>query len=112
MYALAAVATGWVFFRAETLDQALAYLLALAGRHTGSVGQPVGFFVDNELLLVLALAALGSTPWPKRAFGALTAGLPGRVSVPGVLLGAMALLILCGAKVAAGAYSPFIYFRF
>jgi hypothetical protein len=26
--------------------------------------------------------------------------------------GALVLLTLCGAKVAAGAYSPFIYFRF
>jgi alginate O-acetyltransferase complex protein AlgI len=111
-YALAAVAIGWIFFRAETLDQALTYLAALAGAHASAAGQPVGFFFDSELALVLAAAVLASTPWPKQMIESSVPRVPHWASLAGLLLGGSVLLLICGAKVAAGAYSPFIYFRF
>ena len=111
-YALAAVATGWIFFRAETLEQSLAYLAALAGGHAAAGGQPIGFFLDSELLIVLAAAAVASTPWPKRMLESSMPRVPHWLALAGLLFGASALLLFCGVKVAAGAYSPFIYFRF
>jgi len=112
VYALAAVGVGWVFFRAETLGQSLAYLKALVGMNAATAGQPVGFYVTNELLLVLTAAAIGATPWPKRILTTFRESVPGWAALTSLLLGTSVLLLSCATKVAAGAYSPFIYFRF
>jgi len=112
VYALVAVAVGWVFFRAGTLEQALAYLKALAMVGSATAGKPVGSYVTSELLLVLAAGALGSTSWPKRALATFRERVPEWAALAGLLLGTSALLLSCATKVAAGAYSPFIYFRF
>jgi alginate O-acetyltransferase complex protein AlgI len=111
-YTLLAVLVGWVFFRADTLDQAFHYLKALVGLTHATDGQPFWFFVDAELIIALLLAVVGSTPRPRAFFLRTLANMPRTAAVTGSLVGASLMLVLCGAKVAAGAYSPFIYFRF
>jgi alginate O-acetyltransferase complex protein AlgI len=62
-YLLAIVMIGWVFFRAETLTAALAYLKSLAGL---TVAAPTPFLVTwyltPELCLALAAGCIGSMP--------------------------------------------------
>jgi alginate O-acetyltransferase complex protein AlgI len=116
VYALAAVAGGWVLFRAESLDQAGRFYAALAGFGAAD-GAALAAHVDPFLATVLVVAAIGATPvarvaarWCDRALS----GTALRVTAGGVLdLGwHAALLLLAAAFLAAGTYNPFIYFRF
>ena len=116
LYLLLVVLVGWVFFRAEGLPEALAYLRALAGFAVETRG---GFFdaahyLDPRLMLVLVLGLVGCTPWLEYAVrwreghrGLLAGGLE--------LAGHLALalvFLLSSMKLASGSYDPFIYFRF
>jgi alginate O-acetyltransferase complex protein AlgI len=112
VYTLAVVMIGWVFFRAETLTGAVAFLKALAGL-TAAAPTPytVGWYLTPELWLALVAGAIGSAPWVP----ALAARIDDRGGwgVPLVNTAAlMALLVLSIMSVAARTYNPFIYFRF
>lgn len=111
VYTLAAVGIGWVFFRAETLTDSLAYLGAMLSPTAGS-GQPLGFYLSLELMVVLAAAFIGSSAWPKRLVTERASKLTPRALLLTQCAGIVLLLALSEAKIAAGAYSPFIYFRF
>lgn len=120
-YTLLVVVIGWVLFRAESLTQAWHFLLAMVGAG-GRVPTALGpsWYLTPELLLVVAAGLIGSTP--------IVPNLLARQSAPSVdgrdaqtLSGrwaavvVVALAVLLGAsltQVAAGAFSPFIYFRF
>jgi len=112
-YTLAVVMIGWVFFRAETLPGALAFLKALAGL-SPALPAPLGvrWFLSNDVLLAMAAGIVGSTPW----LPALAARQePSRAESPMTLAGALALtavFLLSVMHVAARSYNPFIYFRF
>jgi len=109
------VLVGWVFFRAETLPAALTILRAMAGlAHPGAAVPGVRMFVDNEVVVAAALGIVGSAPWLPALGRRLSArrddGAPGiellrLVGLAAVFVGAVTLM-------AAGSYSPFIYFRF
>jgi alginate O-acetyltransferase complex protein AlgI len=115
LYVLLVVLVGWVFFRAETLPAALTMLRAMAGlAHPATAVPGVRMFVDNEVVLAAALGIVGSAPWlpalgrrlaPRRDAGAPGLELVRLVGLAAVFVGAVTLM-------AAGSYSPFIYFRF
>ncbi|MBL8861465.1 MAG: MBOAT family protein [Planctomycetes bacterium] len=131
VYTLSVVMVGWVFFRADTFHQAVVFLMALVGLQDGSqlvdLGttivtadalHPVGLFADARTWIALCAGALGCAPWLP-AVAAWTARLwsAGRTRAAAALevagLAALALLfVLCAMELAAGSYSPFIYFRF
>ncbi len=100
-YAMLAVMGGWVLFRAPDLAAAGGYFAALAGRHGGSLS-----FAMHMALTPLATLAL--------AVGGVLAVVPRWPAAPAVLDTAwtVALLALTALFVAAGTYSPFLYFRF
>jgi alginate O-acetyltransferase complex protein AlgI len=118
-YLLLAVMVGWVFFRAETLEGALAHLRAMFGLGPAHALQHVDLYLDRELVLALALGVLGSTPWVAATWK-WRRGLEQRGARPGLRLGfdfaeALALVLiltLVAIQVSADRYSPFIYFRF
>ena len=117
-YTLAVVTVAWVFFRADTLEYAWSFLLAMVGQGTGAntLFHP-GLYWNTQTQWVLLLAVLGSTPVIPHLRGWLTAGrAPDAVRVTAVnTITAVALwLILLGAalQLAAGTHNPFIYFRF
>ena len=115
VYVLGVVMFAWVFFRADSFAYALGYLRALVlqapAPHLGFWGA-----VDHETLLVFALGCVLATPllarrveaalresawWPRIALGA------------GALPAGLALIFVASvAKLTAGTYNPFIYFRF
>ena len=122
-YALLVVLIGWLFFRVETMAQAGVFLKAMIGLGTGDGSQyRVGQFVDQEVIVVMILAVIGSTPiWPtlgawyetkvksltgSRASWSEVVGHAGRLAMLMVILAIASLLV------AAGSYNPFIYFRF
>jgi alginate O-acetyltransferase complex protein AlgI len=122
-YCLLVVMVGWVFFRAESLPEALDYLAALSG-----LGPRAGpehhllIYLTPDVALALAVAALGATPvvprverWTRGAL-ARAQGRPavlwrGAVGVTdAALLGLV--LVVSATDLVAGSYNPFIYFRF
>jgi alginate O-acetyltransferase complex protein AlgI len=106
---------GWVFFRAETLAGAVAFLRAMAGATTAAPSPyTVSWYLTPELWLALLAGAIGSTPWVPELAARLERG-PRRGAWRAELLTTTALLALLVASimsVAARTYNPFIYFRF
>jgi alginate O-acetyltransferase complex protein AlgI len=112
VYTLAIVMIGWVFFRAETLPQAIGFLRSLTGL-TAALPTPytVSWYLTPELWLALAAGAIGSAPWVP----ALAARLDerSRWSLPALNTAAlMTVFLLSILSMAARTYNPFIYFRF
>ena len=108
-YTMLVVMIGWVFFRAETLPAALAFLRAMFGLNAAAPAPlTVGFFLTPELWIALAAGVLGSTPWipalAKRDRGIVVEALS-----TAALAAALFASIL---QMAARTYNPFIYFRF
>ncbi len=117
-YLLLAVMIAWVFFRAETLEHALAYLGALVGAGGDPALHPVRSVASPNVLLALVAGAIGATPvvpWAVARIRARDAdGGPLRaaaVEAAGVLV-LVAVLLLSAMQLAAGTHNPFIYFRF
>jgi alginate O-acetyltransferase complex protein AlgI len=115
-YLLLVVMVGWVFFRAETLTQAIAYLGAMAGL---GAAQPtpyaVGFHLTPELALALLAGAIGAMPVLPALARWRARQAPAPLTWAADVAGAGALLLLLGASIvqmAARTYNPFIYFRF
>jgi len=115
-YTMLAVMVGWVFFRAESLRQAVGYLAAMAGFATGSgLEQHVGLQLNSIVALALAAGVLGSAPLlPRLArWRRDVATMKVRALVESGRLAGLALLFVASAMLmAAGTYNPFIYFRF
>jgi alginate O-acetyltransferase complex protein AlgI len=112
VYTMLIVMIGWVFFRAETLPGAIAFLQSLGGM-TVAAATPytVAWYLTPELWLALAAGAVGSTPW----LPALAARIDDGRSWSLYLLNTaalMATLVLSILSMAARTYNPFIYFRF
>jgi alginate O-acetyltransferase complex protein AlgI len=116
VYTMLVVMVGWVFFRAETLPGALAFLKAMAG---ATIAAPtmytVWWYLTPELWLALIAGAIGSAPWvPALAARIGRAGRPRLEWTAGLLSTAslMALLVASIVSLSARTYNPFIYFRF
>ena len=116
VYVMLVVMVGWVFFRADTLAGAAAFLKAMAGLNSPApTALTIQWYLKPDLELALVAGAIGSVPiWP--LIGQWRDRLRGAVPALGVELAATAalalILIASIVQVAAGAYNPFIYFRF
>ncbi len=119
-YLLFVVMAGWVFFRAETLPDALVFFQALAGTAaTAPTPFLVGWYLTPELWLALVAAVIFAMPigpllaeWRDRALA--DPARPSRAwSVAAFSIASLAaVLLLSIVQVAARTYNPFIYFRF
>ncbi len=112
-YAMLAVMLGWVLFRAPTLPAAVQVWRGLMGLNggVGALGPELARVWTPGLAVLMALGFLlslfGLEPlrrWTRPA-APLIGGLLDGVAVCG-------LLVLCILAVAAGGYSPFLYYRF
>lgn len=109
-YTLVAVLVGWVFFRCETLPEAIRYIKAMFAFDFGHYNVlAILECLDREFLVLFLLSLVGSLPLIPRlkqwAF-----------KHQAVLLGAeigLVLLFACSVFYMVGAdFNPFIYFRF
>ena len=115
VYTLVVVMIGWVFFRAETLHGAIAFLKAMAGATTAApTAYTVRWYLTPELWLALVAGAIGSMPWVPALADRLAARRPRAAWGVSLLSSATltALLVASIMHVAARTYNPFIYFRF
>jgi len=109
LYTMIVVMIGWVFFRAETLPGAIAFLKAMFGLNVATTAPfTLAYFLTPELWLAAAAGAIGSTPWiPRlaRRERSIVVDALGTAALFGVLIASI-------LQVAARTYNPFIYFRF
>lgn len=119
LYLLFVVSISWVFFRADTLTDAIAYLntmFNINALHTTDM--QYAQVTSNEFIYALFAGLLFSIPVYTQAKNLLT-----KISDKNTILFAtayyipkfvilMALLSLSVLKIAASTYNPFIYFRF
>lgn len=109
---LVLVVVGWVFFRADSLPDALRYLDAMLIPNGFGLDQRVKDAVTNQAIVVGVAASLiflmprGFVVGKWVAAGRTRLAWAGRVAAVGVLLP------LALALVVSGTFSPFLYFRF
>ena len=109
-YLLLVVMIGWVFFRAETLPKAIAFLAAMAGLGTAAPTPfAIRWYLTPEVWLALAAGAIGSTPWLSAVARERDDWWPLDLAGTAAL---MALLVASIMQVAGHSYNTFIYFRF
>jgi alginate O-acetyltransferase complex protein AlgI len=116
-YLLLVVMVGWVFFRADTLPGATAFLRAMFGLSTAVQPTPftLAWYLTPELWLALTLGTIGSVPiipalarWRAR----LASRWPGAGFDLAATAALMLILVASITQMAARTYNPFIYFRF
>jgi D-alanyl-lipoteichoic acid acyltransferase DltB (MBOAT superfamily) len=114
-YALAVIMSGWVWFRARDAEHALSFFGSLAGFHGLS-----GFSITTHIVLHPAtiaalvigavLATVEFNVW--RTLRRLAMRVAQPVYALGDAVAVTAMLAFSILNVAAGSYSPFLYFRF
>jgi alginate O-acetyltransferase complex protein AlgI len=108
-YALLAVMGGWVLFRSTDLSEAIGYFGSLFGQNGFS---EISFDMhdalnDRAIMTLIVGCVLAIAPrWPARWSAPFVVRAPADIALT------FALLIFSMITVAAGAYSPFLYFRF
>ena len=113
IYCNLTVLIGWVFFRAEDLTQATAYLKNMAGVKTGmaSVELPDnGFFfflIAGIIFSLITLTNVGKKAENFLFFSDHTKSEHFVLSSASVVL-----FIVCVSYISASGFNPFIYFRF
>ena len=123
IYTVVVIMIGWVFFRSDTLGQALLYVGALVN-FSGAPYLDAKLFaaMNNEFFLALAFGSLFAMPvipvlkmrLDKRLDNMTGSGaLFLRSSTAGILMIWMvSLIIYSSAELISGSHNPFLYFRF
>lgn len=111
IFTMFCVIAGWVFFRADSLAQAVRYI--------GKMWNPAGIGLDKlsifwvkDLWLLLLVGIVCSTPAAKK-LEEICAG--SRLAAPAEFVKAVGLLVLfvlCIGFMVNSSYNPFIYFNF
>ncbi len=108
LYTLFFLLVSWVFFAVEDFGHMGSYLAAMFGFAGGGLADGAFLYSLRSFLPMLLIAALASTPVPKRAWAAL----PERVKRPLLPVLLLMGLVLCTAYLVDATYNPFLYFRF
>lgn len=113
IYTMSIVLTGWVFFRTDTVTQALQYIGRMINLYPSSkIGFTTGWYLDRYLAFILLIAAIVAFGGTKK----LVFYIKKNMDASTLLFGQSAVLILmlfvCMVYVMTASYNPFIYFRF
>jgi alginate O-acetyltransferase complex protein AlgI len=118
-YLMLVVMIGWVFFRADSLGDAIGFLRAMFG--LGGVDPTpyaLGWYLTNDVVFALIAGAIGSAPlvpalarWRARS-GSDLARLRAVVLDACSAAALVAIFFASVLQMAARSYNPFIYFRF
>ena len=114
VYLLLVVIVGWVFFRADTLTDALSYLSTLFGFTSGENYKPL-LFITNYTLGVFVLGLVFSAPlrkWIEKFTIENNQFELRQVSLALQYVFYLALFVFSVMELAQSGYNPFIYFRF
>lgn len=106
LYVILVFVIGWVFFRAESLTDALQYICVMFGLKTNLI---LGFDFEYFFTLKTAIIGLIAIMFCYQ-FKSLNVNKTSLVFVKDI--GLIVLLIYSIASIAASGFNPFIYFRF
>ena len=111
-YVLLAVLLGFVLFDASSVCDAWGTIRALFGGGGLPLASAEAVYQLRSCAVLLAVAAIGATPLPRRAFDALgkTRGGPAALTVLEPV-GLVGMLAVCTAYLVDGSFNPFLYFR-
>jgi D-alanyl-lipoteichoic acid acyltransferase DltB (MBOAT superfamily) len=115
LYALAAVMTGWVWFRARDIDHALTFFASLIGIHGwAEMSLSTHIVLHPATLAAAAIGVVLATTQTDISRRCRQLALPGARPILAVAdtLAVGLFLGLAVLSVASGSYSPFLYFRF
>ena len=119
VYTLFVVIVAWVFFRTDTLPEAMAYLASMFSPADTSLPlYTITYFMTNEAWIALTIGFILATPIYKTVTEYIASRAGGNAAYEAMLVGTpkvllmIALLSLSLTKVASSTYNPFIYFRF
>ncbi|WP_297378103.1 MBOAT family O-acyltransferase [uncultured Helcococcus sp.] len=106
IYTITIVLISFIFFRADTMSQALDFIGGLTNFSTMSpeVSGLMDTLINVKFIFILILAIIGSTPLVKR--------LLDRININLKFIFLIIVWILCLLNLSAATYNPFIYFRF
>ena len=109
IYTLLVVCIGFVMFRAGTVAQGLQMIAAMFTGFRFTAAGTVTLFrlLNAETLPVMVLGVILSGPLPKKLLSRM-----GKAAESLSWLGALAVLVLCIIKMAAGDFAPSIYAQF
>ena len=110
LYTLFVVLMGWVLFRAEGLRNAGSYLCSMFGADGNGVVSDYSILMLSENIVLMAIAAVCSTPVIRVLYRKLNAVSHGGKAVAVLVL--MLLFVFSVSNIIKGSYDPFIYFRF
>ena len=119
IYLLMVVLIGWVFFRSETLSQAVDYIMSMIDisnypTTTFQFAQVLSYEATYAFLIGLILST-PAYPWLKKTLEGVSGESATKVALlidaPRLAL-LSTLFFLCYLKIASSTYNPFIYFRF
>ena len=111
LYTLGAVLLSWVLFAFDKLTAGLAYGRALFGGGAGWGNSDVLYLLYSFGPLLL-LCLIASTPWMKKLYAKMQAGVCQRWMTVADALGLLGLAGLSLTYLISGSYNPFLYFRF
>ncbi len=122
LYTLLVVMVGWVFFRADSFDKAIAFIGKMFSLSGDAGFANAASYLTSEVLLYLALAVFFSTNLPKTVYLFLKKYVILLPRIPKRMLNTsqyfissaslIGIFILCALYLATSSYNPFIYFRF
>lgn len=112
-YLLVAAVFSFAVFNASGLSGMASDVAGMLGLAGGGLVSPQTLYYLSSYGVLLVIAVIGATPWPKRLAERFAAGTVGvrvmPVVQPVVLL---VLLVVCTAYLVDGSFNPFLYFRF
>ncbi len=114
IYALFLVVISWTIFAANDMSEFFNTLKGMFGGLDIAVSNARTTDVIGSYLLLFIIAAIGSTPLPKKVFNKLSASDKGEkayMSVVEVVLIAL-VFIFSVAYLVSASFNPFLYFRF
>lgn len=111
-YLIVVVLIGWVFFRIEDFDGAIAFIKTLFSFTPGS-NKSLYFYFSNYWLILFVLGILFSFPLRERANGMLLKLVGNKERSRSIVYFSHSVLFLYAViEVAQSNYNPFIYFKF
>lgn len=113
LYTNFVVLIGWVFFRADSITDAIAYLKGMFGLNTVKfISFEAIYYLDRYTVFCLVLGVVFATPLCKMGVEQVTRKWNPVVkdAIGNAII--LALLFFCMMTVLTSTYNPFIYFRF
>ena len=108
VYVMAVVVLSFVLFNASSMQGALADIAAVLGLTGAPFAGELSLYYLKSYAVLLAVSAVGCTPWPRRLALALPEGVKAFLEP----LAMAVLLLLVTAYLVDGSFNPFLYFRF